>query len=159
MLNWVHIRTIRGPFHDVYVVFKEPRRHHFGYVYRGVILHKNKTWLVDFEKVIIEYVYVRPSKVSLLLRLEISLQSVEIWSFHAPKTSLYHNAKVLPYLVWLYHIVLPLLIKCTKDPFVSFAWFALNRALIAPNNLGSILVCPVLMLQCPCVSFARHFRR
>jgi len=78
VLNWVYIQTIREPFHNVYVVFKEPRRHRFGCVYRGVILHKNKTWLIDSKKVIVEYVYVRSSKVSLLLRLEISLQSVEI---------------------------------------------------------------------------------
>jgi len=73
VLNWVHIWTIGWPFHDVYTMFAKPQCHRFCCVYRGVILHENKTWLIDTKEVIVEYVEIGLGEVSMLLRLKVTL--------------------------------------------------------------------------------------
>ncbi len=54
-------------------MFAKPQRHRFCCVYRGVILHENKTWLIDTKEVIVEYVEIELDEVFMLFRLKVTL--------------------------------------------------------------------------------------
>lgn len=88
MFYKVEIQWIERSIYDFYTHFFKSIMDLVDWMYRGVILHENKAWFLNFKQVILQNLNISLDKVALLFSLKISLQFIQLCLFSSSKDCL-----------------------------------------------------------------------